>query len=376
MPLNTLHDLIDAFDDRGDAPALLSLEGEDVETWSYRDLRARIGHVAGGLKDAGVQEEHFVALVAENSPAWIVGYFAIVSLGATAVLIDHATSEKERQRLLAHAGARLALIETGDAERGAPDLRRIGDDGHIGERLAGWSTLLDSGPAEGVAVNADRVASLLYTSGTTGTPKGVPLTHGNFASNVEGLLTEDLATPGDRVVLPLPLHHAYPFTVGMLTTFAVGATLVMPERIAPEAIGRALHETDATIMVGVPRLFTALLAGIEAQVKARGTTALRLYRAMRALSLFCKRRLGIRIGRCLFRQLHSRFGPSLRLLASGGAKLEADTAWSLEALGWEVMTGYGLTETSPVVTFTPRGRPRFETAGKPLDQRLAKLKAL
>ena len=104
---------------------------------------------------------------------------------------------------------------------------------------------------------------LVYTSGTTGTPKGVPLSHRNLCTNIQALLREQLAGADDRVLLPLPLHHAYPLTVGLLSALATGAAVVLPSGISGPEISHALAECRCTIMVGVPRLYEAMLAGIE-----------------------------------------------------------------------------------------------------------------
>jgi long-chain acyl-CoA synthetase len=208
---------------------------------------------------------------------------------------------------------------------------------------------------------------LLYTSGTTGTPKGVPLTHRNLCANFQALLDARLAGPDDRLFLPLPLHHTYPLTVGVLAPLAVGAPIVLPAGITGPQIMAALRQGRCTVMVGVPRLYEALIQAVDNQVRARGAIAGRAFRGMLAASVWARRRLGWRLGRRLFGALHRRLGPDLRLLASGGARLDPEIAWRLEGLGWQVLTGYGLTETSPILTFNLPGRARIESVGQPIE---------
>src|SRR5690606_38836730 len=204
-------------------------------------------------------------------------------------------------------------------------------------------------------------------SGTTGTPKGVPLTHRNICANLQALLAAGLASPADRVLLPLPLHHAYPLTVGLLAPLAVGAAVVLPAGITGPQVMRALNEQRCTIMIAVPRLYEAMLAGIERQIDGLLRPVGAALRGLLAFSVWIRQRLGWRIGKALFFPLHRRIGPALRLLASGGARLEPKVAWWLEGLGWEVLTGYGLTETAPFLTFNPPGRARIESAGLPVE---------
>ena len=212
-------------------------------------------------------------------------------------------------------------------------------------------------------LEADQPTVLLYTSGTTGTPKGVPLTHGNLCANLRALQAAGLASSEDRVLLPLPLHHAYPLTVGLLAPLAVGAAVVLPAGITGPQIMHALHDRRCTIMIAVPRLYEAMLAGIERQIAGAPRPIAAALRGLLDLAVWIRRRLGRRIGKALFFPLHRRIGPALRLLASGGARLDPKVAWQLEGLGWEVLTGYGLTETAPILTFNPPGRARIESAG-------------
>jgi long-chain acyl-CoA synthetase len=120
-------------------------------------------------------------------------------------------------------------------------------------------------------------------------------------------------------------------------------------------------------MVGVPRLYEAMLAGIESGLKGRARPIREIFEGLLALSLGLRRRFGWRLGRVLLWPLHRRLGPALRLLASGGARLEPEIAWRLEGFGWQVLTGYGLTETAPILTFNPPGRARLDSAGLPVE---------
>jgi long-chain acyl-CoA synthetase len=129
-------------------------------------------------------------------------------------------------------------------------------------------------------------------------------------------------------------------------------------------------------MIGVPRLYEALVGGLEAQVEARGRAAARLFAVLLGLSIAVRRRFGLSLGRVLFPGVHRRLGPSLRLLASAGAKLESDVIWKLEGLGFTTLSGYGLAETASGFTAnTPRaqelaargGRSRMARCASPID---------
>jgi long-chain acyl-CoA synthetase len=215
-------------------------------------------------------------------------------------------------------------------------------------------------------VGPNTVASLLYTSGTTGTPKAVPLTHANLLSNANALMEADLIRPRDRVLLPLPLHHSYPFTVGLLLVLGTGATIVLPSGISGPEITGALKAGRATAMLGVPSLYAAVWQGIEAQAQARGERTARMFRRLLRVSRAARRLTGLKLGKWLFRPVHGNIGSRLRILGCGGAKLDAQLAENLETLGWTVLSGYGLTETSPVLTFNSRKRRKLDSEGRPI----------
>src|SRR5207253_2015914 len=151
-----------------------------------------------------------------------------------------------------------------------------------------------------------------------------------------------------------------------LAPLALGLPLILPFSLSGQQLLRSLREGKVTAIIGVPRLYSALYSGIEAKVKSSGWMAPRLFRLFLAASGSVRNWLGLRVGKLLFRSLHKRFGENLRLLASGGSALDPELAWKLEALGWQVAIGYGLTETSPLLTVKLPDRLPPDSAGKPV----------
>jgi long-chain acyl-CoA synthetase len=156
----------------------------------------------------------------------------------------------------------------------------------------------------------------------------------------------------------LPLHHVYPFVVGLLIPLA-------SEAATGPKIMRALDLAQATVMIGVPRLYEALVAGVEAQANARGRLAARLLSSLLQLSIGLRRRFGVSVGQTLFAHVHRRLG-RLRLLVSAGAKLEPEVIWKLEGLGFPTLSGYGLAETASAFTGSIPGEQRIGSEGRPL----------
>jgi len=172
-----------------------------------------------------------------------------------------------------------------------------------------------------VAVDAGDTAALFHTSGTTGPPKGVPLSHANLVGQPAAVAKTGFLVKGDRVLLPLPLHHVYPFVIGLLTPLALGVAVISPPALTGPEIVRAIAEGRASILIGVPRLYRTLYEGIRSRVRGRGRASAALFHALLACSALLNRH-GMRLGRYFFPFVHHRFGGSLRILASGGAALD------------------------------------------------------
>lgn len=373
VALNSLADLPARW--RGDdRPAIIvDHDGEPAVT-TYAWLADRAAAIAASLRATRTQGEECIGILAPNSPAWVAAYFGIVASGATAVPLDYHAAAAELGPMLAHSRCRRLFAGKAALERlprswidGADAIYVLDAPGGGADKTKGWESLLaGTRDASVPAIAAESRASLLFTSGTTGTPKAVPLTHAQFLSNLTALLSAHLVHPGERVLLPLPLHHTYPFTVGMLTSLAGGAALVFPGGATGPQILHAARSAQVSAIVGVPGLYAAMANGIEARIARRSWLARQAFGRLLSLSIALSRVLGVRIGRLLFAPLHREFGGKLRVLSSGGARLDPEIAWKLEGLGWRVLTGYGLTETAPILTFNAPHNARIGTEGKPI----------
>ena len=233
----TLQELLPELAQFGDLPAVISFGGSSMQTLTFAELEDRAMRLAGGLLARGVGRGEPVALFAPNRPQWVVARLALIATGATAVLLDDLLSEEELSRAIADSGSRrifttqkhvaaLRSIAEAQLEVIVLEGRERAPDG-----TRSWETLLGERPASLPESSPDDIAALFYTSGTTGPPKGVPLTHANILSTLDALLALRLVKPRDRALVPLPLHHAYPFIVGMLVLLASGSAMVLPARV-------------------------------------------------------------------------------------------------------------------------------------------------
>ncbi len=372
--LETLQGLVERLERHGDRNAVTALTKRDSVRWSHADLAREARRVAAGLHAAGIAPGETVGVMAPNSGPWVAVCLGIVEAGAVVTPFDTQMPAAELRHAVADSGVRHLFVGGDAAARleavsldEPPKMISLdvdgGDEDGTPEGWRAWQAEPSNTPPR---VGPDDTAALFYTSGTTGPPKGVPLSHRNIASNLTALLEQELAYPSDRIFNPLPYHHIYPFSLGLLTPLLLGGAVVLPYSVLGPQIVRALREGEATVILGVPRLYRALDDAIQRRVAERGAMARHLFDGLSALSRFARHRFGWRLGRRLFGGLHRRMAPSVRMVVSGGAALDPVLGERLRALGWEVATGYGLTETSPILTFNPPHRLRLEAAGVPL----------
>jgi long-chain acyl-CoA synthetase len=213
----------------------------------------------------------------------------------------------------------------------------------------------------------DDVASLIFTSGTTGRPKGVLLTHRNFASLVARLGGVFDLGPGDGLLSVLPLHHTFEFTCGLLVPLSRGAEVEYLDEVTADRIGDALEEGRVTAMIGVPALWSLLHRRITQELAASPAAVGRAFEALRAVNASLRRRQGWNLGKLLFWPVHRKLGGRLRILVSGGSALSPEVQKAFHEMGFDLYEGYGLTETAPVLSVsTPDDPVRLGHVGRAL----------
>ena len=214
---------------------------------------------------------------------------------------------------------------------------------------------------------AQSVASLIFTSGTTGQPKGVMLSHRNLTSMVSMLSSVFDMTTRDGVLSVLPLHHTFEFSTGFLTPLSRGAQITYLPELTSDALARAIKNGHVTGMVGVPALWELLHRRIKNRLYERsdwiGKTADGLIRA----NAWLRDKTPLNFGQVLFYPIHEGLGGRIRYFISGGSALSEKIQRDFHGLGFTILEGYGLTEASPVLTVTrPENRMLTGTVGKPL----------
>lgn len=369
-PYDTLVDVLDEIAQRYEhGLALQELTSEGLTRLTFDEWRDASLRVAAQLAVLGVRKGDRVIVSGKNHPAWPIAYFGVLRAGAIAVPVDPELDGPRFANVAKSSGAVVGLWDAGVEERAGDavrhalvgvqtfDLQRFAE-GDVdvlpappgGEPLSREALAALCPSRESLALGPDDLASIIYTSGTTGEPKGVMLSHGNFASLVAALAPIFPLGPDDRVLSVLPLHHTFEFTCGMLLPLSRGARIIyLPERNA-ESLGEGLKKGRVTAMVGVPALWQMLERRITSEVKDHGPMAARAFDMGLELSRMLGRQTGLNVGRLLFGVLHARLGGNIRYLISGGAALPRDTSEVFRGLGLPLSEGYGLTEAAPVLS--------------------------
>ncbi len=347
---------------------------DGVSSVTRRKVANRAAELAEMLHARGVGPGARVGLVACNGPEWGMAYFGILLTGATLVPLDAKLTDAEIANILRRCGAAV-LLTCGDNA----DKARAAAGGTCEVILLG--EIPSVGKSDGEALNrvldrhrpaGDDLAVISFSSGTTGEPKGIMLTHGNIASNVEVAPRIMDFGPGDNFLSILPLNHLFEQTLGMLLPFYGGARVTYPQSLNPRVLVEAMHKTRTTIAVIVPAVARLFHKRIEAQIAQMSPWKRRLARALCRIAAAADR-LGLPVGPLLLRRVRAAFGEHMRVFFSGGAALDDEIALFFKHIGLPIMQGYGLSETSPLVAVNTPVRSRIGSVGRPIENVTVKI---
>jgi long-chain acyl-CoA synthetase len=290
-------------------------------------------------------------------------YLGISFLGAVAVPIDIQLSAEEVRNLLEDSESKVIFVSEKTTKTNKTVFDAINIDSNVFSEVIKHPHM-DSFPS----IDPEDIASLIYTSGTTGRPKGVVLTHRNFLSNVMSIQKANIIDESDCLLSILPLHHSYPFMVNFLVPILIGAKVVYLQSLKGPDILKTMAEKNVTALVGVPQLFAMFRRGMIDGISKITPPFKWIVLSLLRLSGFLRDTLRINTGKIMFSSIHKRFGKRFRFFVSGGAKLDPKVSQDLEALGFTILEGYGLTETSPVISFNRPNRIKRGSVGLPLSE--------
>ena len=370
--------------------------GGEHRALTFGELKQHATDFAAGLIAMGMCQGDRVAIICENGFEWVIGYYGQSIAGGVGVPLYTELRGREIEQMVRRAEARFVIASARILSRLRGDIGGVARIIVVGSGMDAacgaaspflWQDRSDLIPFYKVAaaateqsrrslaatrIDANDLASIMFTSGTTGGMKGVMLTHGNFMSNVDQVLRALPLGKQDRLLLVLPLHHAFPFTIALVGVVAVGAQAAFENDLL--RVREAFAEVRPTGFIGVPAIFDLMYRAIEARVEAEGRR--KRFEAGLRLVKRVKDTTGVNIGRNVFGQIHRRLGGKLRFMVCGGAALHPDVALKYFRLGLPLLQGWGLTEAAPVAAiqywspyrfrFTNYYEERVGTVGKPL----------
>ena len=347
-------------------------------TFTYAEAERKIMDVSNYLLSQGVKKGDKIGVSGKNSPEWAIAYLGVVYAGCIVVPLDCLLKDNEIETLMKFGGVSRLFV---DKDR----IDGIDADGSVGliEKISleenpknGQKYVLDlTGPeAKGFDAEGEDVAAILFTSGTTGIPKGVMLTNNNLVSDCFIAQSNMTIYSTDVFYAILPIHHAYTMLAVFYEAFSVGACTVFGKKIVVSQILRELRDGEVTMLLAVPMLFNKMIAALMAGVRKKGIL---LYGAVRfgmSISGFIKKVFKVNVGKKMFGFLLKKLSlENNRVCICGGGPLPASTFKMFNQLGIDFVQGYGLTETSPITHLNPIEHYIESSVGKNLAMTEAKV---
>ena len=363
----------------GEVCLIESDRGEEKQRLTYRDFKERALPLAKGLQYLGVKADDRVSIIMTNQSKWLISAYALFYCGGVMVPLDFKLKPEEHWALLKHSSASALITEYGiwrllcqsSARVGAPNVKTVlVTEAPAGAELFGaqrWEEAKGGGEPVFVARKREDLASIIYSSGTGGSPKGCMLTHENYLEQCTALTAWYPFWPGVRYLSILPTNHSIDFMVGFFGPFVCGAAVVHLRTLRPEYVREAFAKYRITYVTLVPLVLKNLQKGLQARFDELPASKRRAFELLRKFNIaLTRKRPRLGLSRKLLKQVHEGFGGELEAIIVGGAFSEPQMLQFFYDLGIPVVNAYGLTEGGTGVTVNDLKPFRADTVGKPL----------
>ncbi len=346
---------------------------------TYKELKGQIDRLAAGLISLGLTKGDRVSILGPNSPEWALAYLSTARCSGVNIPLDSLLSKNELSQLIAKAKIKMAFVAPRfleiitDAKDAYPSLERVicldpkAED--LPEGVITIKEVMETGrPGYELfpEVMPDDMAAIIFTSGTTGTPKGVMLTHWNIVSDCIACY-HAIDIKDESFLSVLPMHHTFECTAGFILPLFSGCSITFARSLKSKSIIEDLKACKGTVMLGVPLLYQKMMEGIIRTVEKAPRPRRLLFKSIWKAVCAAERLGNPHLGKFLFKGLRKKAGlATIRYFVAGGAPLPPYIPKFFRKLGIDILQGYGLTEASPVLTLNPPDAPIDESAGKPL----------
>lgn len=322
---------------------------------TYNELVCNVNKYANIYKNKATK----VAVFSENRPEWVYSFYSIWKNNCIAITIDFMSTPEEVAYILNDAKPEFVFcsVETNKLLISITDNLTYQPDFLVFEEIKLEELSEDN--SEFVVDDINKTALIIYTSGTTSTPKGVMLSYDNILANVEAVVDANIYREDIRVMVLLPLHHALPLMGTLIIPLYVNATIAFSPSLNAEDLIATLQTYKITMIIGVPRFYTLLRRKIKDKINEKFIT--------RLLFKTCEKINSYGFSKLIFGKVHRNFGGHLETLVCGGAALDFEVERDFRTLGFEILVGYGMTECAPMISFPRPRKAKIGASGQQLS---------
>ena len=370
--------IINAAESHRDKKAMQVI-GESASEYTFGEMLDRVRSIAFRLEKEGIGFGEKVALIGENSPRWAISYLGMLYRGAVCVPLDPHGEIETLTNFIENSEAKMAFIGKEFVEEFRKIEERLGrqipavvlqdvESSNGFQSFSNWANTPRPSDFDSKAPPAkpEDIAVLMYTSGTTGTPKGVPLTHGNIFYETTGVQEVVQISENEVILSVLPLFHVFAQVANLWIGASIGARIDYVKELSPAELERAFKTGEVTLLTGVPRLWYMFHKKIFDGVAAQPKPVQILFNQMLRTNAFLRDNFNVNLGKKFFKKVHDAFGGNLDITISAGSRFDEKIARDYHALGFTLIQGYGLTETTGAVASTLFHDNKVGSVGKPV----------
>ncbi|MDL2227287.1 AMP-binding protein [Bacteroidales bacterium OttesenSCG-928-K03] len=336
----------------------LALSYKDTDITYSQLLQYSLAYAEAFAKNDNVER---ICIIGENSLEWVYAFYGALRTNAIAIPIDVQSTPDEIAYILKDCNPDIIF----SSEEKKESLSIIVNEEKLTAKLI-TAKDIDVSEVHTLPIidflieDIEKTALIIYTSGTTGTSKGVMLSYKNILFNLNAVCKQvPIITEERTMMILLPLHHVFPLLGSLMAPLYIGESIFIAEGMNSESIIKTLNKGKINLIIGVPRLYALLAKGVMDKINAKLITKI-IYKIAAGLQIRG-------LSNMLFSSVHKKFGGHLKYLVSGGAALSIETGKIFKTLGFEILDGYGMTETSPMISFTHPEKWKLGYAGLPLD---------
>lgn len=352
----------------------------------YGEMVHRVAMIASGLQSLGHRPSGRVGIYSENSPEWCLAYLAVLAAGGVVVPLDPQLKYLELRTIITQSGMGHIFCSEESSEDISelkkmmtpyPEIICLTENPSPEVDGIPLIRLMELGKEKSIApfeIAPSELAVLIFTSGTSGDSKGVMLSHENIISDLEAIVPRLQIDHNDRFLSVLPLHHTFEATCGFIFPLSIGASIGYVQSLKSADVLSDIKSLQITVMCGVPLLFEKMFWGIQRALQKKAVIARMYVDLGQKVSNLSKSVLKLSAGRAWFKSFRSKAGlDSIRMFVSGGAAMDPEISRFFNNLGIVLLQGYGLTETSPVLSVNTEDDNQYDSVGRPLDGVEAKI---